>query len=173
MRHVFILNPAAGKHRSAVSLIPEIEAVFRRVKDAYAIHVTDAPGAATALARQEADKGDPVRLYACGGDGTLLEVFRGMAHAPNAQLACVPCGSGNDFVRMLPRPRRFRSIAAQVAGTPRRLDSLRCNGEPAMNLCSMGMTITLSLLLSSTISSTVPSKPLNGPSVILTASPVT
>ena len=33
------------------------------------------------------------------------------------------------------------------------------------------MTMTLSLLLSSTISSTVPSNPLKGPSVIFTASP--
>lgn len=139
MRHVFILNPAAGKKQSALALIPDIEETCRRLNVDYTVHVTDGPGHATTLARQEADKGDAVRLYACGGDGTLLEVFSGMAHADNAELGCIPCGSGNDFVRTLPHPENHRNIAAQVLGTAHRLDSVRCNGIPSLNLCSMGV----------------------------------
>lgn len=139
MRYVFILNPAAGKTQSALSLIPEIEATCQRLNVEYVVHVTDAPGAATALARREADKGDPVRLYACGGDGTLLEVFSGMCHAENAQLGCIPCGSGNDFVRLLSHPEYHRNIEAQLRGTVHRIDSVRCNDLPSLNLCSMGV----------------------------------
>ena len=58
MRHVFILNPAAGKNQSALTIIPEIEAFFKHYPMAYTIHTTTAPGEATELARVEAAKGD-------------------------------------------------------------------------------------------------------------------
>ncbi len=139
MRHVFILNPAAGKKSTALALIPEIKQAFRNATEQPTIHITDQPGKATELARREAAKGDAVRLYACGGDGTLLEVATGMVDFKNAELACVPCGSGNDFVRTMPCSERFRSIAAQVAGATRPLDAIRCNDRLSVNLCSMGM----------------------------------
>ena len=139
MRHVFILNPAAGKKKGALSLIPEIEALFSRYDLEYAIHITDAPGQATALAQAEVAKGDPVRLYACGGDGTLLEVASGMADAPHAELACVPCGSANDFIRFMPDKDRFHDLARLVAGTARRVDAIRCNEKLSLNLCCLGV----------------------------------
>lgn len=139
MRHVFILNPAAGKKKSALSLLPELKTFFENYRLEYTVHVTTAPGEATELARAEAAKGDAVRLYACGGDGTLLEVATGMVDFPNAELACIPCGSGNDFVRFFREPERFRDIAAVVAGESRKIDAIRCNGQLSLNLCSMGL----------------------------------
>ncbi len=139
MRHVFILNPAAGKHQSALTIVPEIEAFFKRYPMQYAIHTTTAPGEATEMARTEAAKGDAVRVYACGGDGTLLEVASGVVGLDNAELACIPCGSGNDFVRLWPEETRFRDIALQVMGTAQKLDAIRCNGKLSLNLCSMGL----------------------------------
>jgi YegS/Rv2252/BmrU family lipid kinase len=139
MRHVFILNPAAGKKRSALSLLPEIENFFRKYPFEHTVHVTERSGEATLLAQRETEKGDPVRLYACGGDGTLQEVVSGMVDAPHAELACVPCGSANDFIRFMPEPERFRDIASQVMGTARKVDAIRCNDKLSLNLCSMGM----------------------------------
>ncbi len=139
MRHVFILNPAAGKHQSALAIVPEIEAFFKRYPMDHVIHITAAPGSATEVAHAEAEKGDAVRLYACGGDGTLLEVASGLVGFDNAELACIPCGSGNDFVRIWPEGTRFRDIAAQVMGTARKIDAIRCNGKLSLNLCSMGL----------------------------------
>lgn len=139
MRHVFILNPAAGKKKSALSLLPELKAFFEKYDLEHVIHVTSAPGEATELALRETEAGDAVRLYACGGDGTLLEVATGMADAPNAELACVPCGSANDFIRFMPNADRFRNIAALVAGTARKLDAIRCNDKLSLNLCCMGL----------------------------------
>lgn len=139
MRHVFILNPAAGKKSLALSLIPEIKQAFLTATEQPTIHITDQPGKATALARAEVEKGDRVRVYACGGDGTLLEVATGIMGAENAELACIPCGSGNDFVRTMPCGDRFRNVAAQVAGVARPIDAICCNDRLSMNLCSMGM----------------------------------
>ncbi len=139
MRHVFILNPAAGKSRSALALVPEIERFFKQYSLEYAVRVTNAPGKATDIAREETEKGDPVRLYACGGDGTLLEVANGMYQAPHAELACIPCGSANDFIRFMDHPERFRQLAAQVAGSARKVDAISCNGKLSLNLCCMGL----------------------------------
>ena len=52
--------------------------------------------------------GKPVRFYACGGDGTLNEVVNGMAGHDFAELACIPCGSGNDFVKYYGGTENFR-----------------------------------------------------------------
>ena len=97
MRHVFIVNPAAGKKRGALELLPRIHAAFAGAEEgAYAIRVTRGAGDATAIAREECAGEGSVRLYACGGDGTLTETATGAAGCPRAQIAAVPCGSAND-----------------------------------------------------------------------------
>ena len=139
MRHVFILNPAAGKSQAALNLQPAIEAFFAEYPMDYRIYVTERAGHATELVRAEVETGDEVRFYACGGDGTVLEVVNGLAEAPNAQLACVPCGSGNDFLRMLPERELFGDLKAIIMGEARPVDAILCNGKWSLNMCSMGM----------------------------------
>ena len=139
MRHVFILNPAAGKNKAALEMRPKIEQLFKNLTLDYAVHTTTAPGDATRLAKMEVEKGDPVRLYACGGDGTLLEVATGIGDAPHAELACVPCGSANDFIRFMENSDRFDDLASLVAGEAKRVDAISCNGKLSLNMCSMGL----------------------------------
>lgn len=141
MRTVFIVNPAAGKRKRAMERIPEIHAYFAAHPEAgeYRIRVTRAPGDATAIARREAEEGGEVRLVACGGDGTLMETAEGMWDAPGASLACLPCGSANDYIRSFPEQGRFFSLPDLMAGETRRVDMIRCGDRVALNLCSMGM----------------------------------
>ncbi len=139
MRHVFILNPAAGKTQAALQLQPMIEAFFKEYPMEYRICITERPGHATEIVREETAMGDAVRFYACGGDGTVLEVVNGLAESANAELACVPCGSGNDFLRMLPERELFDDLRAVIMGTARPTDAILCNGKWSLNMCSMGM----------------------------------
>lgn len=145
MRHVFILNPAAGKGSPALKLLPEIQRYFSAHPAEYSLRITDHPGHATEIARQEAlarqdeDGGEPVRLYACGGDGTLLETATGMRGQAHMELACIPCGSANDLLRSLPQRERFADLEAMVGGRVKRMDAIVCNGKLSLNLASMGM----------------------------------
>ncbi len=140
MRHVFIINPAAGKHENALNVVPEIEAFFAANKEfgTPIIEYTNGRGHATALARQYASGGEPVRLYACGGDGTLAEVLQGMHAYPTAELACIPCGSGNDYLRMF-EGRNFRNIPALVSGHAQKVDLIHCDNGISLNIACLGM----------------------------------
>ncbi len=139
MKHVFILNPIAGKNQSSLQLIPEIETYFAaHPQEEYEIHVTTHAGEATEYAKRITAEGH-VRVYACGGDGTVFEVVNGIAEAPNAELACVPCGSGNDFLRFMPHNELFRDLPSIIGGTAYKMDLMRCNDQYSLNMCSMGM----------------------------------
>lgn len=98
MEHVFIVNPVAGKADARNFLLPELERAKQALGAEATVECTTRPGEARDIARRWAQTGAPVRLYACGGDGTLNEVFAGALGFVNAQVASVPCGSGNDFI---------------------------------------------------------------------------
>ena len=69
--------------------------------------------------------GQEVFLYACGGDGTLNEVLQGAAGYDNAAVGCVPCGSGNDYVRNFGTQAQFLDLDAQLAARPFTVDMIR------------------------------------------------
>lgn len=140
MRHVFILNPAAGKKQKALDLQERIVAAFaNEPQETYEIVVTEAPRDAERIARREAEKGDAVRVYACGGDGTLMETASGLLGFSNAQLGVVPCGSANDFVRTFGTDDDFLNITDLIHGSVQGMDAISCNGKLSMNICSIGM----------------------------------
>lgn len=138
VKHLFILNPAAGKHQDALKLQPQIETYFEAHPMEHALFITSYAGEATEIAKRESAEGK-VRVYACGGDGTVLEVLNGIAEAPGAELACVPCGSGNDFLKIFENEEAFRDPIALINGTAHRMDIMRCNDQWSLNMCSMGM----------------------------------
>ena len=141
MRHVFILNPVAGKNRTAIELRGKIDAYFSRHPEMeYAIRVTDGVGAATQIAQEEVASGNSVRLYACGGDGTLQETASGIpVGSTNVELAVIPCGSGNDYVRTFGDKEAFLSIADLVEADAYFVDAVDCGDRISLNIASMGM----------------------------------
>ncbi len=139
MKHVFIINPQAGKDKRALSLIPEIKKYFAKNQGDYVINITSAPMDATRLSRGHAVKGGKVRFYACGGDGTLFEVLNGAYGRDNVEIACIPCGSANDYIKNFGDAEQFKSVAALVNGTTHLVDAIDCNGRKSLNICCMGM----------------------------------
>lgn len=144
MRHVFILNPAAGKKQAARALAPMIETACRDAGCDFSLRYTQAPDDATRMAREEAARGDAVRLYACGGDGTLLEVLSGLTPGSTVEVAHIPCGSGNDFVRNFGSSAPFLSIPTMLTAPAAPTDGICCEmaGQPpryALNVAATGM----------------------------------
>ena len=146
MRHVFILNPVAGKKQSALALRDEIEAYFAAHPEMeYSIRLTDGVGSATRIAREECEKGN-VRLYACGGDGTLQETASGIpVGSADVELTVIPCGSGNDFVRTFGGGEAFRNLADLIEGVTMPVDAVNCGDCISLNIAAIGLDAAVGL----------------------------
>lgn len=101
VRHFFVLNPTAGRKDGTKTLMQAVDRLLLTEKYDFALTKcrNDAVGLAEEYIRSHSE--DFVRIYACGGDGTLREVAEGMARSgsKNCALGVVPIGSGNDFVK--------------------------------------------------------------------------
>lgn len=140
MRHIFLVNPKAGKGRAAKEFVPAVHAYFKQHgRDPYGVVMIESAEQAEQTARKYAAAGGEVRLYACGGDGTADSVLNGMQGYPNAALGFVPFGTANDFIRTFGSAEDFQNIDAQVRGEEWEIDLIRCADRYALNQCSMGM----------------------------------
>ena len=146
MRHVFILNPVAGKKQTALALKGKIEAYFADHPDVeYSIRLTDGVGAATRIAREESERGE-VRLYACGGDGTLQETAQGIpVGRTDVELTVIPCGSGNDFVRTFGGSEAFCNLADLIEGVALPVDAVDCGDLISLNIAAIGLDAAVAL----------------------------
>lgn len=115
MQQLFIINPTAGKTDASVVLVPQIQAAAARAGVDVQIEITRSRGHARQLAEAAAASGEEVHIYAAGGDGTMNEVLQGAANHPNIAVGCIPCGSGNDYVRNFGAPADFLDMDAQLA----------------------------------------------------------
>ena len=139
MKHLFLINPAAGKFDHTGRFVSAIEAAFVGRQDPYEIAVSRCPGHLTVLARDACKTGEPLRLYSCGGDGTLNEVVNGAVGYPNAAVTHFPGGSGNDFIKIFSDPGAFSDLNRLLDCEETQFDLIRA-GECryALNICSMG-----------------------------------
>lgn len=139
MKHLFIINPAAGsRDRTAAYTASITEICGKRGLD-YRIEVSSAPGECRRLAREAAQTGDSYRIYACGGDGTLNEVASGAAGWDNAAVTAYSGGSGNDFVKIFDQPKAFYDLERLLDARETAFDLIRCNDDFSLNICSVGL----------------------------------
>ena len=138
MKAIFFINPAAGKGAPAAQLIPAIEKQAKQRGIDAEIYRTTCKGDAARYARAVCETGEPIRLYACGGDGTLHEVMDGAAGFENAAVGIIPCGSGNDFVRCFDAP--FDNIGRQLDASAHPIDLIRLSdGRFCTNMANIGL----------------------------------
>ncbi len=99
MKHIFIINPTAGK-ADGFDLLRVIYSVCLMNGNDFDFEFTNSIGDATKLAKKNALENKQCIVYSVGGDGTLNEVVNGIVNT-DAILGILPFGSGNDFFRML------------------------------------------------------------------------
>lgn len=145
MKHLFLINPAAGKGSATRTLAEGIRTCCRDRHGMaegtdFAVKLSEKPGDITAWVREAAGAGEELRVYACGGDGTLNEAVNGAVGYDNVALTNVPGGSGNDFIRMFTDVAPFRDIDALITtGKEERFDLIALGDSYSLNTCSMGL----------------------------------
>lgn len=134
-----IVNPTAGGGRASAVCKRVCELLASRAIP-YRVEETVSPEHATVLARSAAASGADA-IVAVGGDGTLSEIAAGLS-AKAVPLYIVPCGTGNDFVRVLKLPSDpIEALTAQLDGTESRIDMAMVNGKGFLNVAGSGFDV--------------------------------
>ena len=137
MKHVFIINPNTVK-KLREKLISEIKTACEAEGVEWEIYYTDAPRDAEKHTRELAETNAAYRVYACGGDGTIGEVANGAFGFPNVEIAAIPGGTGNDFVRNFAPAEAFADIRRQIRGRVAEFDLIKYNDRFAANTINIG-----------------------------------
>jgi len=144
MKHIFIINPQAGQHDSTEEIRQQVDAL--RDEADCEIYVTRCAGDATQYVRQRCQNGnEPLRFYACGGDGTINEVVSGVVGQPDAEMTSLPTGSGNDYVKYYGGASAFADLRQLLHGTAHAVDVMKIThgSDPSdirygLNVCNFG-----------------------------------
>lgn len=137
MKHVFIVNPTAGKGDTLASIRKSLDL---KQDFEYEIYVTSKAGDATDYVAKSCEETDEdIRFYSCGGDGTLNEVVSGCVGHSNAIVALYPSGSGNDFVKYYGDKDNFLNLDNLIEGTETKIDIIKVGDRYAVNACHFGL----------------------------------
>ena len=140
MKHIFIVNPKAGRKDQRSRIYEMADALREQHGLDCVVMLTDRPGGAAEMARTLAESGEAMRIYACGGDGTMHEVANGIAGFPNATMTVIPTGTGNDFLKNFgPDAEKFSDAENLWDGDEVSLDLIECNGKYCVTIACNGI----------------------------------
>ena len=139
MKHLFIINPAAGSRNQTESYRKKIADACEKRNLEYSIEVSGAPGQCRKIANRAAKTGEEYRIYSCGGDGTMNEIIGGVAGYDNVAVTMFAGGSGNDFIRIFDEPEAFRNLERLLDAEEVTFDLIRVNEDYSLNICSVGL----------------------------------
>lgn len=155
MKHVFVFDPKAfyNQQWKMDNILDNIGQFFRtQEKPDFSIQFSRYRRNAIGIIQEEADKaapGDIVRIYAIGGEEILFDCLNGVAHYPNMQLAAVPYGETNNFLKIFgdDKIESFRDIPTLVNSDALPTDAIRWGVNYALNSCYIGMNASISKIL--------------------------
>lgn len=142
MKHLIVLNQKAGAEKQIEEFKKQVEESFKGLD--HEIYLTTGPRSVIPFLKEylEKNKKETVRVYACGGDGTVHEVVNGIAEAKNVELAIMALGTGNDFVKIYSKSdswedivknktgeNRFKNFANLINGKVEEIDLSKVTGE--------------------------------------------
>ena len=93
MRNIFVINPHSGKKRRQRKLIADIEAAASKLGLQCEVYYTkaakDGERYIKEICEANAASGEQLRIYACGGDGTINEAVNGAFGYENVEIGAV------------------------------------------------------------------------------------
>lgn len=138
MKHLLIINPAAGVKDSTEKILEEAKKVFENCDMEY--HVTVSKGDTFPFIKNylTSHQDENVRIYSCGGDGTMNDIANGMVGFSNCELAVYPSGSGNDFLKAFIDKDIFKSLEELKNGDVISIDLIKAGERYAVNEFNIG-----------------------------------
>lgn len=133
MKHIFVVNPAAG----AVDATEIVKNAVSKLNIDYEIYCTKCQGDATRFV-EGLSNDEHYRVYACGGDGTFNEVSSGAVGRENISVSVFPCGSGNDYIKYYGKVEDFKDLESLVNGIDTKVDIMKVHGRYAINFVHFG-----------------------------------
>ncbi len=140
MKHIFIINPTAGKADSRQRIYDMADTLRQKHHLDVQCILTKRQGHAIELTRQLCQSGEELRFYACGGDGTINEVANGIIGYENAAMTCIPVGTGNDFLKNFGDDAvKFQDAENLWDGPQFPMDAIDVNGRVALTIACSGI----------------------------------
>jgi diacylglycerol kinase family enzyme len=157
MKHVFIIDPKPfyGQQWKLDGLLDTIGQFFRtQERPNFSTLVSKYPREAIGLVQKQIDDADyeyeTVRIYAVGGDEILFECLNAVVGLPNVELAIMPYGIINDFIRAFGEGKvdLFKDIPSIVLSTSTiATDVIFIGNNYAINGCAVGFVPAVSAKL--------------------------
>ena len=140
-KYLFILSKKAAGGRN----LPSVEEIRKYVDPNLDIEIvtTEYKNHTTELAREFGLKNPGSVIVACGGDGTLREVAKGV-YGTDSYFAFLPCGTGNDFNRSVSVETDTIKLLKNIHNLkPDVLDLIEIGGDICLNVWSFGFDADL------------------------------
>ncbi|MFC6903905.1 diacylglycerol kinase family protein [Halalkalicoccus tibetensis] len=134
---VVVVNPESGRGDDGISRIRELAAEY-----GFELAVSEEPGDPVDLTRKAIEAG-ATRIGACGGDGTVNEVVRGIDAAGALEatlLGVIPGGTGNNFAGNVGVEGIEHGFELLAEGETRRIDLGVAGDQLFVNSSVCGLT---------------------------------
>jgi hypothetical protein len=114
VKHVFVINPCAGKGKALDIIKPKIEKYCSENSIDSTVYVSESSQAGIDYMRSIAQSGEHVRIYACGGDGTLYDAVNAVFGNKMQRLRQFLLARGMTFIRLFGKKEDMLDIGLRL-----------------------------------------------------------
>lgn len=138
MVHIFVINQYAGNQNFEDELLKKIEKIENLE---YYVFNTRNAGDEKNVVKQALQifEGEKLRFYCCGGSGTIRNVLNGFDNLEDVEIAFIPYGMTNDFLKVFPEQEKlFKDPMNLIHGKVIKIDYIKTNHGISLNTFSWG-----------------------------------
>lgn len=125
MEYYFIYNPVSGTAKVRQEFLENIDKSGLKYKLIETSESGDAQKIVRDICMNRSDSQQSIRIFACGGDGTVSQVINGAYGFDNVEIGAIPLGTGNDFIRNFGDVSSYMDIKKYARSSSRECDLIK------------------------------------------------